>query len=1041
VREQRKVVTILFADVVGSTALAEQSDPEVVRATMARYFERVAEVAGAYGGTIEKFAGDSVMVIFGVPTVHDDDAERAVRAALEIRDGAAELAVRVGVNTGEAVTASREDRQFMVSGDAVNVAARLQQGAEPGEVIVGPLTELLTRKVIEFEAHDPVAAKGKSTPLTAFRAVRARSLVPEQARGVPGLHASLVGRERELRLMLDTFARTAQDRRSYLFTLIGAAGVGKSRLVAEVLTGLASSGARVLRGRCLPYGRGITYWPLIEILRHDTGITLSDERELALMKLDRWLGELLHDDPQRPAIRARLSVMLGFEAPESVMPDTPASRVERELGWAMRRYLEALAKAAALIVVIDDIQWAEAPVVAMIDQLVERVTDAPMLVICIARPEFLEQRRDWGSGKPNSTTITLDPLNPTDTGILISRLLEIEALPPDLRAQIIERSAGTPLFCEEFIHMLIDEGLLVHEGGSWRAIGAIDQIRVPQSINAVLAARLDGLPDAERNVLQAASVIGQRFQLRQLQVMSGGDELDGYIEALRRKGLLIGGDGVDDELAFRHILIRDAAYASLPKSERAELHDRFGTVLEQQAGDTQQITEILAHHAERAFTLSTELGAHGDAVLNRARRARDWSLAMADRARTRHEVGLMESANTIVRSATEVLPEGGGLESRARLRLLEAQLLVMKANYAEARITATEAAALAEAAGLVQLVATARLAQAQIQFWSGEGSIDEYARVFDRAVAACHIAGDLPGEIEARFLRTFIFFSTGRLAEFVEANEQLVEQARAIGDSAHEAAITVRLVGVEAMRGNAEASDRYFAQAEALAAKHGFRDVILRLAFDRSARLLFQGDSTTAELKLRQYRAAAAEAGAVQHQISSLRYLGYTLLHARRYGDFSQAIDEGLELSETSGERWNRTELLALRARAALELADLETAERFIERAVATLRDDDITAVSEVQDQLGLIRAAQGRLPEAEAAFRHSLQVVAGTEYNLQKATVAFDLAAFLAEQGKLDEAKALCEEYVALTERCGWNQWTSEIAHIRRLVAAGQHA
>jgi class 3 adenylate cyclase/tetratricopeptide (TPR) repeat protein len=1041
VREQRKVVTILFADVVGSTALAEQSDPEVVRATMARYFQRIAEVADAYGGTVEKFAGDAAMVVFGVPAVHDDDAERAVRAALEIRDRAAELAVRVGVNTGEAVTAAREDRQFMVSGDAVNVAARLQQGAEPGEVVVGPLTEQLTRKVIEYEVHDSVSAKGKSTPLVAFRAVRARSLVPEQARGVPGLHASLVGRDRELRLMLDTYARTAQDRRSYLFTLVGAAGVGKSRLVAEVLSGLASSGARVLRGRCLPYGRGITYWPLIEILRQDTGITLSDERELALLKLDRWLGELLHDDPQRPAIRARLSVMLGFEAAESVMPDTPADRVEREIAWGVRRYLEALAKAAPLIVVVDDLQWAEAPVVAMIDQLVERVTDAPMLVICIARPEFLELRRDWSSGKPNSTTITLDPLNPHDTGVLISRLLEIEALPPELRTQIIERSAGTPLFCEEFIHMLIDEGLLVHEGMSWRATGAIDQIRVPQSISVVLASRLDGLPDAERSLLQAASVIGQRFQLPQLQEMTGGDDLEVAVESLRRKGLLIGGDGADEELAFRHILIRDAAYGSLPKSERAALHDRFGTVLERQAGNTQQITEILAHHAERAFTLSSEIGVQGEVFFDRARRARDWSLAMADRARARHEVRLMESAITIVRSATRVLSEGGGPEARARLRLLEAQLLVMRANYGDARKTATEAATLAEEAGLLQLLATARLTQAQIQFWSGEGSMDEYARVFDRAIDACHAASDLPGEIEARFLRTFIFFSTGRLAEFVEANEQLVEQARTIGDSAHQAAIAMRLVGVETMRGNAGASDRHLAEAEALAAKHGFRDTVLRLAFDRGARLLLQGDSATAEVKLRQYLAAAAEAGAVQHQISALRYLGYALLHARRYGECSQAVDEALELSETSGERWNRTELLALRARAALELADLETAERFIDRALDTLRDDDITAVSEVQNHLGLIRAAQGRIPEAESALRHSLDVVTATEYNQQKATVAFDLASFLAENARFDEATALCDEYVAIAEQRGWKQWTSQIAHVRELIAAGQRA
>jgi class 3 adenylate cyclase/tetratricopeptide (TPR) repeat protein len=1023
VPEQRKVVTILFADVVGSTAMAEQSDPEVVRATMARYFDRIAEISQSYGGTVEKFAGDAAMVVFGVPVVHDDDAERAVRAALEIRDWASHLAVRVGVNTGEAVTAAREDRQFMVSGDSVNVAARLQQGAEPGEVVVGPLTEQLTRKVIEYQPHDPVTAKGKSTPLAAFRAVKARTQVPEQARGVAGLHAVLVGRDRELRLLLDIFARTAADRKAHLFTLVGAAGVGKSRLVTEALSALTSSGARVVRGRCLPYGRGITYWPLIEIVRDDTGITLADERDAAIQKLDRWLGELLHDDPQRPAIRARLSVMLGFEAPESVMPDTPAERVERELGWGVRRYLEALAKAAPLIVVVDDLQWAEPPVVTLIEQLIERFADAPMLVISIARPEFLEQRRDWGAGKPNSTTITLDPLSPHDTGTLISRLLEIEALPSELRDQIIDRSAGTPLFCEEFIQMLIDEGRLVHEGAAWRAVGAIEQIRVPQSISAVLAARLDGLADREKRVLQAASVIGQRFQLGQLEALAGGSDVEETLESLRRKGLVIGGDGDGDELAFRHLLIRDAAYGSLPKSERAALHDRFGRALEHQAGDAQQLTEILAHHAERAFTLSTELALEGDVLTERARRALQWALATGDRARTRHEVRVLESALNIVRSAAAALPNGGGLETRARVRLLETQLLVMKADYRGAAEAAAQAAALADEAGSLALVATARRTEALIQMWSGERSMEDFARTVERAVEACRQAGDLPGEIGARFIGSFVHFSQGDLAKFVEVNERLIEQARAIGDAAQEAAITARLVPAERMRGNAALSLRRAKEAQDIAVAHGFRDVLLRLEFDRAVKHLFDGDLTAAEAAVRRYGFDAAEAGAVQHQISALRFLGYTLLYAGRFAESAQAVEQALELSEASGERWNRSELLGLRARAALDLGDLDTADSFIDRAVASVREGDITAIAEVNSHLGAIRAAQGRDDEAEPALRHGLQVVAGTEYLLPRAESALALARFLAQRRRFDEASALCEEYGEITARLGWKR------------------
>src|SRR5712671_1768581 len=1035
--EQRKVVTILFADVVGSTAMAGRSDPEVVRATMARYFQRITEISQSYGGTVEKFAGDAAMVVFGVPAVHDDDAERAVRAALEIRDGASDLEVRVGVNTGEALTAAREDRQFMVSGDAVNVAARLQQGAEPGEVVVGPLTEQLTRKVIEYGPHEPVAAKGKAIPLVAFRALQARTKVPEQARGVPGLHAVLVGRDRELRLLLDTFARTAADRKAHLFTLVGAAGVGKSRLVTEALSALATSGARVVRGRCLPYGRGITYWPLIEILRDDTGITLADERDAALLKLDRWLGELLHDDTQRPAIRARLSVMLGFEAPESVMPDTPAERVERELGWGMRRYLEALAKAAPLIVVVDDLQWAEPPVLALIEHLLERVAEAPILVIGISRPEFLEQRRDWGAGKPNSTTITLDPLSPQDTGTLISRLLEIEALPTDLRDQIIERSAGTPLFCEEFIQMLIDEGRLVHEGAAWRAVGAIDQIRVPQSINAVLAARLDGLADREKRVLQAASVIGQRFQLRQLEALAGENDGEETLDSLRRKGLVIGGDS--DELAFRHLLIRDAAYGSLPKSERAALHDRFGRALEEQAGDAQQLTEILAHHAERTFTLSSELEMDGPVFLDRAVRARDWALAMAERARTRQERGLLESTLGIVRAAGATLPAGGGLEARAKVRLLEAQLLVMKADYTGAEHAAEEAAALAEEAGSLQLVATARRTEALIQMWSGERPIEDFARTVERAVEACRLAGDVQGEIGSRFIGSFVAFSLGNLVEFIEVNERLVAQAHAIGDTAQEAAITARLVAAERMRGNSAVSDRRAREAEELAVAHGFRDVILRLEFDRAVQHLFDGDLAAAETAVRRYGFDAAEAGAVQHQISALRFLGYTLLYARRFAESAEAADQALALSEASGERWNRSELLGLRARVALELGDLGTADRLIDRAVSTLRGGDITAIAEVHSSLGMIRAAQGRDDDAELALRHGLQVLAGTDYTLPRAEAALDLATFLAERARFDEASALCDEFGELTEKLGWTRLAAAFTEARRTISEKQ--
>jgi tetratricopeptide (TPR) repeat protein len=977
------------------------------------------------------------MVVFGVPAVHDDDAERAVRAAIEIRDGAADLAVRVGVNSGEAVTAASDDRQFMVSGDAVNVAARLQQGAEPGEVVVGDLTHQLTRKVIDYEARAAVAAKGKPEPLTAYRALRARTEIPEQSRGVPGLHASLVGRSRELRLLGDTFERASEDRSLHLFTIIGTPGIGKSRLVGEALETLAGSGARVLRGRCLPYGRGITYWPLVEMLRQDTGITLSDDRDTALAKMDRWLYELLDDDPQRPALRGRLSVMMGLETAQSAMSDTPAERVEREIGWAVRRYMEGVARMAPLIMVIDDVQWAEPPVLAIVEQLAERVSDVPIVVVCVARPEFLESHIGWGAGKPNATTITLDPLNPKETATLISRLLDIEALPAELRDQIIERSAGTPLFCEEFIHMLIDDGKVVRDGERWRAIGTIEQIQVPHGINAVVGARLDLLTQEQRDVLQAAGVIGERFQMRQLQRLLPDVDVESETESLRRKGFVTGGDGRNDEYHFRHLLIRDAAYGSLPKSQRAALHDRFRSVLETEAGDPQHIVEILAHHAERAFMLSRELGLEEAVVQDRARQAIRWLLEVAERSRRRHDVGLVQETLETLRSAAASLPDGGGTEARARLRLLEAQLHFMKADYQNAGIGAAEAAAIAEEANLLSVVATARLTEAWIHNWTLQGSVEDFERALERAIEACHRAGDMPAEIEARHVASNLHFAAGRLVEFVAVNEELLSRARSIGDTAHVAAITARLVAVEATLGDMEAAARNLAEADSLAAQHGLRNVALRVMFDKGSLLMWAGDLASAERAMRDYERAAIEAGAAQHQISSLRFLGYALLFGRRPGEAGHVLDQALELSLATGERWNRTELFGLRARAALDTGDLVGAEQYINRALGTWRDGDITAMAEIYTHVGAIRSAQGRDAEAEAAFRQALGVLAGTDYaeSMMSLDTKSSLAQFLANRGQTGEAAQLLDQVAGLVDTRGWHAWDRSIAEIRELL------
>src|SRR5712692_7814791 len=344
--EERKLVTVVFADIVGSTAFGSNNDPEVVRSAMGSYFERMKSIAEMHGGTVEKFIGDAVMVVFGVPRLHEDDAERAARAALAMRDAVTDLkrelgfalALRIGVNSGEVVTGTGEERHFLVTGDAVNVAARLQAGAEPDEVVVGALTERLTRDAIEYEAREPITAKGKAEPVPAFRALRARSALPESRRGTPALLATLVGREREEQQLLDSFARASDERTGYVVTVVGNAGVGKSRLVAEVLARLAQrAGVRILRGRCLPYGTGITYWPLMDVVREDAGITSSDDRGAVLRKLSARLATLFSGD-RLPAVQARIALLLGLEPAAAALPNVSAERIAVELSWGIRQY-------------------------------------------------------------------------------------------------------------------------------------------------------------------------------------------------------------------------------------------------------------------------------------------------------------------------------------------------------------------------------------------------------------------------------------------------------------------------------------------------------------------------------------------------------------------------------------------------------------------------------------------------------------------------------------------------------------------------------
>jgi class 3 adenylate cyclase/tetratricopeptide (TPR) repeat protein len=548
-REQRKVVTVLFCDLVGSTALGESTDPEALRARMRRYFEDLRVILERHGGTVEKFVGDAVMAVFGIPVSHEDDALRAVRAAAEMQAAIVEhgLEARIGINTGEVVVGGQGET--LVTGDAVNVAARLEQAAANGETLVGDGTRLLVRDAVVVEPVEPLALKGKSEPVEAFRLLEVISDAAPLARH---LETPLVGRESERDRLWRDFEDAVAKRTCRLFTLLGPAGIGKSRLVADFLERVDDA-ADLLRGRCLSYGEGITYWPLVEIL-----------------------------------------IGIGAD-PDSVIGTSPP-----ETQLAFRRLLEARAAERPQVVVIDDLQWAEPVFIDLVEHVADLSRDAPIFLLCIARTELLDVRPGWGGGKLNATSLLLEPLGADECAELMEHLVVDARLDAELRERITTASAGNPLFVEEMLAMVRDHG---DEG----------EIAVPPTIHALLQARIDSLDGDVRVVMERGSVEGEIFHRGSVAELSPDQvrpEVSSHLATLVRKELIrsTAPAFADDEgFRFRHLLIRDAAYDSLPKATRAELHERFADWLTGQ--ELVERDEIVGYHLEQAYRYRAELDA------------------------------------------------------------------------------------------------------------------------------------------------------------------------------------------------------------------------------------------------------------------------------------------------------------------------------------------------------------------------------------------------------------------------------------------------
>lgn len=566
----RKTVTVVFCDVTGSTALGERLDPEALRGILHRYFAELKAILERHGGTVEKFIGDAVMAVFGVPVLHEDDALRAVRAAAEMGhtidrlnaeasgDRGVALAVRTGVNTGEVVAGDPTSGHGFVTGDAVNVAARLEQAASPGEILIGDQTYSLVRDAVRCEPVTPLELKGKSEPVPAFRLVEVFPWAPGHARR---LDSPMVGREGEVARLGEAYASAREGPACVTLTVVGQAGVGKSRLVEEFLRGLGED-ALVLRVRCLPYGEGITFWPMAEAVRAAAAITEDDSPEGAREKI----GALLESVEDASRIRDRVAGAMG-------LTETPGDI--RETFWAIRKFLEALARDRPVILVVDDLQWGEPTFLDLLQYIGSFTLDQPLFVLGIARPELLEARVDWGEG---GALIHLTPLSDQQSDRLIASLLGTSDLPGELRGRIVAAAQGTPLFVEEMLRKLVDEGFLSRADGRWVLRGDPSGVSVPLTIQALLGARLDRLAEEERVILQRASVIGEVFwwgAVAELTPVGHRDEVGSSLQTLLRKELILPDTSSfagEDAFRFSHLLVRDVAYESVPKALRADYH-------------------------------------------------------------------------------------------------------------------------------------------------------------------------------------------------------------------------------------------------------------------------------------------------------------------------------------------------------------------------------------------------------------------------------------------------------------------------------------
>ncbi len=936
---QRKTVTVLFCDLAGSTALGETLDPERLRELLARYFERMRAIVELHGGTVEKFIGDAVMAVFGVPTVHEDDALRAVRAAREMRDALPALGLegRIGVMTGEVVTGTEER---LATGDAVNVAARLEQAATPRALLIRAPTLALVRGAVDVEAVEPRDLKGKAEPVAAHRLLRVHD-APERRHDV-----AFVGRRRELELLRAAWAGVRADARCELVTVVGTGGVGKSRLAAELLSSIE---ATVFRGRCLPYGDGITYWPVVGVLK-----------QLDLI-------------PDEPAAAAAIRSVLGL---------SDAQTSAEEIAWAFRKTLEQAASFAPLVVVFEDIQWAEETFLDLVEHIALLSAGAPILLLCLARPELGELRPGW------PVTLRLEPL----------AAAEVEELIPDrvageLRERIARAAGGNPLFVHEMVAMA-DET----EG----------EVTVPPTLRALLSARIDQLEATERSVLERGAIEGEVFHRGAVQALSSTDSVTPRLASLVRKELiqpapppLPGEDG----FRFRHLLIRDAAYEALPKAVRADLHTRLAHWLEEHGAALVELDEIVGYHLEQACAYRAELGIPDDAGLAPAVHGR---LAAAGlRAMARQDFG---AATHLLERAAAALPD----QVDVRLELLRATALLETGRGEDALERAESLAQRASELG-DRIGELCGLLQAGIirTFVEPEGETERLASLADEVLPEILASGDDVALFTVHHARASSAFIRGRMDTALPAFELAASHATRAG-------VPGDLLGWRAvcrLCGRTTVSDllEWLEEDEV----SGSRDPLFQAS--RATAHAMCGRFDVARAILARTRAELAERGAEQ-MLASITGIESVIVELLADDPATAATlgAEGCGLLEKLGDEGFLSSALGYQARALYALDRLDEAQAFATRAANHGASDDAANHMIWRPVSAKLLARRGDHAAAEELMREALAIAESTDDVNGEGDVYDALCEVLLMGGKRREAADALRQALARFERKG---------------------